>query len=439
MFISKKIFIVILVLCMSFAGVVQAKAAEGFLDPGKYDFGGKTVSILHHEWEPVFEEDNYDLLQKKKQAEKLFNCKIEVIGISDSPEEKFISRVMAGDSRWDIWTCSRNVYYNMLAEGVMFPVSDILPESYYDKMLASKDVYYKIMGHKGKAYGFTDAHAGADLFFFLYNKDMFNNLGLQDPQELYKTGEWTWDNLEQLATALTRDTDGDGKTDVFGLPRYIRWNLLNDAPLVIKKEGKFVYNANSSAFKDSIRYYRKLYTNGVVGWGLDPQEGFLSGKLGMTNRRISGIKGMVEQMEEEGIDLNYGIVPGPKGPNASEYKTPTQHFKANVLPINSANPKGLIALYNYLFGTSPGCQTYDYEEIFKQIAPEKTSYKIVKKYFNNWQGESDALGIYITRATPGGAWPNLMIKPVKKGAEIGTKVEEYAPKIQANLDDLMNQ
>jgi len=45
-----------------------------------------------------------------------------------------------------------------------------------------------------------------------YSKDLFDEAGLD-----YPTDDWTWDDMVRMARALTRDFDGDGAIDQYGL------------------------------------------------------------------------------------------------------------------------------------------------------------------------------------------------------------------------------
>ena len=66
-----------------------------------------------------------------------------------------------------------------------------------------------------------------------YNKDLFDAAGVA-----YPAAGWTWDDLLTTAQALTKDTDGDGVTDQYGLglaPQMIR--LL---PFVWQNGGEFL-------------------------------------------------------------------------------------------------------------------------------------------------------------------------------------------------------
>ena len=49
-----------------------------------------------------------------------------------------------------------------------------------------------------------------------FNLQMLQDNNLEDPRELYKRGEWTWDKFIEYAQKLTQDTDGDGTTDQYG-------------------------------------------------------------------------------------------------------------------------------------------------------------------------------------------------------------------------------
>jgi multiple sugar transport system substrate-binding protein len=51
-----------------------------------------------------------------------------------------------------------------------------------------------------------------------YNKALFDEYGVEYPQD-----GWTWDDLVETAKSLTLDTDGDGKTDIWGAQLTANW------------------------------------------------------------------------------------------------------------------------------------------------------------------------------------------------------------------------
>lgn len=68
--------------------------------------------------------------------------------------------------------------------------------------------------HDGIRYGlpiamFTDA--------VIYNVDLFNEAGLAEPPHDYEDTSWTWDKYVEYGRKLTRDKNGDGKPETWGI------------------------------------------------------------------------------------------------------------------------------------------------------------------------------------------------------------------------------
>lgn len=82
---------------------------------------------------------------------------------------------------------------------------DIKLSDFYTKALKS----YQIKDH---LYGLPNDVAVIALF---YNKDLFDQEGVA-----YPTDDWTWEDMLRMAKKFTRDKDGDGHIDQFGLATY---------------------------------------------------------------------------------------------------------------------------------------------------------------------------------------------------------------------------
>src|ERR1051325_4721750 len=70
----------------------------------------------------------------------------------------------------------------------------------------------------GKLYGLPSDFSTIVMF---YNQDLFDKYGVEYPRE-----DWTWSDYLDKARQLTRDTDGDGHTDIWGTMNtnaYNRW------------------------------------------------------------------------------------------------------------------------------------------------------------------------------------------------------------------------
>ncbi|GHV14053.1 hypothetical protein FACS1894219_09640 [Clostridia bacterium] len=74
----------------------------------------------------------------------------------------------------------------------------------------------ELMG-QDKNYLFTPSNSGAiNAYPLAFNLDMITEAGLENPQDVYDRGEWTWEVFREYLTALTQDTNGDGQTDIYG-------------------------------------------------------------------------------------------------------------------------------------------------------------------------------------------------------------------------------
>jgi ABC-type glycerol-3-phosphate transport system substrate-binding protein len=67
---------------------------------------------------------------------------------------------------------------------------------------------------RGRQYGWTHMYESTAIN---YNKTMIQEYWGQDLWEAFPDGDWTWDDLFEVALACTKDTDGDGRIDQWGL------------------------------------------------------------------------------------------------------------------------------------------------------------------------------------------------------------------------------
>jgi ABC-type glycerol-3-phosphate transport system substrate-binding protein len=93
-------------------------------------------------------------------------------------------------------------------------ILDLSPTVAREKLNIDKD--YVLMGTErwcGKIYALPYF---AEPFGIYYNKTLLKQLGQPDPWVSVK-GDWTWDQMMNLAKLATQDTDRDGKVDQWGM------------------------------------------------------------------------------------------------------------------------------------------------------------------------------------------------------------------------------
>lgn len=119
--------------------------------------------------------------------------------------------------------------------------------------------------YKGEHYVYTNASI-TQPYLIIYNATMFEEESLETPTELYNKGEWTYAKFLEYIAHFTRDTDGDGEVDQWGLEpsRVKRQNIgfANDAMQVYEVgNGELAVSIDS---QEMIQYYEFLTSYNAI-------------------------------------------------------------------------------------------------------------------------------------------------------------------------------
>jgi multiple sugar transport system substrate-binding protein len=151
-----------------------------------------------------------------------------------------------------------------------------------------------------------------------YNVAMFKQLGLPLP-----TANWDWPAFMRAAKALTRDTNGDGKTDVYGLG--FEPTLIRLVPFVWQAGGQLVddlaapkrFTLDTPAALEALDFVRSWSTSKVVpplveNKSEDHESRFARGGLGMvlhSRRYTATLRGVP--------NLDWDVAPLPRHKQAA--------------------------------------------------------------------------------------------------------------------------
>ena len=137
----------------------------------------------------------------------------------------------SGGTPPDLFLLNYRRFGQFAARGVIEPVGPLLaksdrakPQDFYAEALDSFRAHGQLMC--------MPTNISNQVVY--YNKGMFKRFGVVEPGE----GGWKWEQFLAAAKQLTRDTNGDGKTDVYGLgvePEFVRL-----APFVWQAGGEVV-------------------------------------------------------------------------------------------------------------------------------------------------------------------------------------------------------
>lgn len=416
------------VVLFSAKGIVSATA----------DFGGETVNIVN--WFSLgarFEEGGL-YPGRAEEAERLFNVKLEFPSYSYGEyTDHLMARLLAGDSVNDIWAAQHMMFWRLVNQEVFFPIGDILPEAYYQSLPVSSRMSAEAMNYKGTTYGFGQEIADGCVLCFewvVYNKELFERNNLPDLYQLYRDGEWTWDKMTEIAIKATKDIDGDGETDQWGIGTEVSfaWRLpggmaLSNGAEVTRsdEDGNVVFAFDDEAALETMKQvYEWNVVHNVMGGNTAE---FIAGKLAMAHQGTWQLWEIAENMQED-----YGIVPLPKGPREDKHRWFNQGISSLVLPRNVKNPEALVELATFLF---PPEELLDWrEETIPVLARDRNSARVINEAHEQWNGET-----YTHMWQIGGPFNDAIPQVVNGQKTPAAAMAEIKEQTQAILDEQFNK
>jgi multiple sugar transport system substrate-binding protein len=243
-----------------------------------------------------------------------------------------------------------------------------------------------------------------------YNKDLFDKAGVPYPDDT-----WDWAKLVEVGKKLTKDTNGDGKTDQWGLYTETTdmenyWSSLvwQNGGDILAPDGKSIVLDSPQAtgglqFLQDLIWKEKVVPEPALF--AETGDAFEQGKAAME------INGSWLVATDEAAGLKFGIAPLPKGPAG---RATSLNPTGAVVSKASKSPEAAWAFVKYL--ASPEAQ----QKIMalKASLPVNTSV-LTGPYSSSFDGA----------AVLAGALEYAHLKPSFKG------YDEFATALQGELDE----
>lgn len=343
----------------------ETSAAEAKAPYDKYepvDMGGRTFTLVYN-WDMIpatsdtvldssANQEMIGKLENLKRIEKKYNCKIQYVNVPyDQISEKLTTSVMAGKPFCDLINLSASQGMSAILANELLSVDEYAPKN---ADILNEQLVLKPVKMLGKNYFMEEFNLPISGIYIGFNRDMIKKLGLTAPDELYKKGEWTWDKFMEIAKAATKDTDGDGKIDQWGVggtpgrlvPQLIASNdgfLLDETN---KKSG-----LDDAKTVEALDFVNKIYNVEKVGYLVnnDPNDwggndgSFKDGKVALFYAETW----MIPNSDPK-LTYNYGIAPMPKGPSNN---TDARYFLASggvAIPRGVEKPEWAYQIFEEL-------------------------------------------------------------------------------------------
>lgn len=245
---NTKRFLALLLTAIMSMTMFSFAAAEGADMLGKETLENPNVTIAAY-WEIT----DQVILDAISAFETKYGGEVTVNVVGWNKGANAIQEAMSTGDMFDLVFTEGNARFPGDAVAELYqPIDEWLDYSAFDK--ASLDAFL----YNGSHWVFTN-YAITSPYLVIYNVTAFEEEGLETPTELFNKGEWTYAKFLEYMEYFTRDLDGDGALDQWGIgPRYKNQNFgfANDGyPVKEIEGGKLAVTIDS---EECIQWYEFL-------------------------------------------------------------------------------------------------------------------------------------------------------------------------------------
>lgn len=340
------------------------KVDEYFKDYPAFDMGGRVIKIamfydMYYDSYDESPEDNPGMddlemgqimLDNVKRIEQKYNCKIEYVNPGgESLKSSLQTSVVAGTPDYDVYLTQMSFALPLAVNNYFVDLSTFDAE-YLD--INNGQNILRVLDIAGTNCFFEKSNPNTAAAYLAYNADMIKEAGLTDPRELYANGEWTWAKFEEYCTKLTKDTDNNGETDIYGyggdLQLTIREFLASNNAILVNDDG--TQGLTDPKVLETFAELGKLYSEMKVARPIaDDHYENLTGWINKQNA-FGPTQLYVLQTMAKNIDFEYHIVPFPQGPSGDGKSAGQSFGDYFAIPRGVEEPEKVYQVLEEFFG-----------------------------------------------------------------------------------------
>ena len=239
----------------------------------------EVITIMHgavYEIDPFHEAYSGTEQLAKQELQRLIEAQLNVVinyeqypasaAWGPSRINAIIQSSVSGDSLSDIYWITSDWVQQLADADAITDVSQYLATHGAD----IDDSFLEVGSYKGGKYGFEVGKVQISHGLY-YNADLVENLGVDNPTELYLAGDWNWTEFETWATEVQTQLSAQGD-DMYALGGMLSYYATNMIPL----NGGSLINATTARVSfaqkpalDTYDYLSNLYNKGL--FELSPQ------------------------------------------------------------------------------------------------------------------------------------------------------------------------
>ncbi|MDR2657610.1 MAG: extracellular solute-binding protein [Oscillospiraceae bacterium] len=345
----------------AFASVVDVPGAPlGTAGQGKYDGGARVIRVAgwYDRAYPYFSgmemedldgyftsPESYEVrYERLKEIEEKYNVRFEAVRTTFEGAQISIDEgILSGRPEADIYEVDINFAMTYALNEYVYALEDItLPD---DDVFTTQQIFQGLkFPSQDKTYMWQDYVESATVYMLGFNWTLLQSKGLENPQDLWDRGEWTWDVFLDYCAKLT---DLTANPPVYGFTGFWTNHLngflrSNGAQIAATPEGGLM----SAATGEVLDLYKQMYQDLKIArpWNTedwasnnyysDGSAAFFTAANWILND--SGSAGSGGGMDHP-LNFEIGVVPYPVGPSGNQATNTHNSVNGNYYMI----PKGV--------------------------------------------------------------------------------------------------
>ena len=400
---------------------------------------GKTIRIAS--WgqgaKPTEGTEDGDLvIEQVKAAEEKYGCTVEYLTIADITQQ-ILTAATTGQLVGEAIVFKTHRIRELLMKGDFYWSLEELGQDPNNELFNQDTAYYST--YEGKTYGWWYQPTFVNNVC-VFNKTLLERIGVEFPYNLVEDRKWnfeSWNNLMLKTTDPTNNVYGCGQVGTFTT---MVMHANDTSMYAVNEAGLHVENTADTKLNEVFEFLSNCSTKDKtikfnIGSSSDQiQTDFINGKYATMFAGLSTIRDVLpEKMSDE-----WGIMPIPMGPSATEYVKLDAECRAfciqKAVPLNEA--KAIFTFINeafvYPLDETEGmkgkyeafCQ--DKESLDNMMLMQELPLRLISEYT-----EPDVR-----------TYTNFMsdLNDIAKGDKpIKSTLDALAPTIQATLDEYYGQ
>jgi hypothetical protein len=259
-------------------------------------------------------------LDRMREIEEKYDVVLQYANLTfDGVRESINTSIPAGKPDVDIYEVDLQFGVPAVLEGYSIPLQEIGLDA--AALGSQKAIEVLPLPGQTQTSLFAPVSNGSGRAYPLaFNLNMLTAAGLENPQDLYDRGEWTWDKWREYLRVLTKDTNGDGQTDVYGYGGY--WPNLLSNMLMANGTGIAVSQTeglSSPATAEVLDFIYQVYNEDKTARPWDNSNWEINNQLyaqGLTAFWI-GADWIFDAQGGKDLGFAVGVVPWPTGPSGN--------------------------------------------------------------------------------------------------------------------------